>query len=48
MGLIVYFIPKFRQDWMVYAFSFGAALATIAIEAGIFVITYITVKRLKA
>ena len=24
LGIIVYFIPRFRNDWMVYAFSFGA------------------------
>jgi len=24
LGIIVYFIPKFRNDWMVYVFSFGA------------------------
>jgi PST family polysaccharide transporter len=23
LGIIVYFIPKFRNDWMVYVFSFG-------------------------
>ena len=26
LGLIVYFIPKFRNDWMVYVFSFGAVI----------------------
>ncbi len=26
MGITVYFIPKFRNDWMVYAFSFGAVV----------------------
>ena len=24
LGIIIYFIPRFRNDWMVYAFSFGA------------------------
>ena len=24
LGIIVYFIPRFRNDWMIYAFSFGA------------------------
>jgi len=32
---------------LIYYFSYiGAAIATVAIEAGIFIITYITVKRL--
>ncbi len=26
MGIIVYFIPKFRNDWMVYVFSFGTVV----------------------
>lgn len=26
MSLIVFFIPKFRNDWMVYVFSFGAVI----------------------
>ncbi|MFH0984077.1 MAG: flippase [Candidatus Omnitrophota bacterium] len=26
LGAIVYFIPKFRNDWMVYVFSFGMVL----------------------
>ncbi len=26
MGIIVYFIPKFRNDWVVYVFSFGAVI----------------------
>lgn len=26
LGIIVYFIPKFRNDWLVYLFSFGAIL----------------------
>lgn len=26
LGIIVYFIPKFRNDWMVYALSFGAVI----------------------
>jgi polysaccharide transporter, PST family len=26
LGIIVYFIPKFRNDWMVYALSFGAVV----------------------
>jgi len=26
LGIIVYFIPKFRSDWMVYVFSFGAVI----------------------
>jgi len=26
MGIIVYFIPKFRHDWLVYVFSFGAVV----------------------
>jgi len=26
MGIIVYFIPKFKNDWMVYALSFGAVI----------------------
>jgi len=26
MGIIVYLIPKFRNDWMVYVFSFGAVV----------------------
>ena len=26
LGIIVYFIPKFRNDWMVYVFSFGAVV----------------------
>ncbi|MDD5155213.1 MAG: oligosaccharide flippase family protein [Candidatus Omnitrophica bacterium] len=26
LGAIVYFVPKFRNDWMVYVFSFGAVL----------------------
>jgi polysaccharide transporter, PST family len=26
LGAIVYFIPKFRTDWMVYVFSFGTVL----------------------
>ena len=26
LGCIVYFIPKFRNDWMVYVLSFGAVL----------------------
>ncbi len=33
---------------LIYAFSYvGAAIATIVIEAGIFTVTYFTVKRLK-
>ncbi len=33
---------------LIYSFSFmGAAIATIAVEAGIFVITYFTIKKLK-
>jgi PST family polysaccharide transporter len=28
MGAIVYFIPKFRNDWMVYFFSFGAVVGS--------------------
>jgi len=24
LGIIIYFIPRFRNDWMVYVFSFGA------------------------
>jgi len=26
LGIIVYFIPKFRNDWMVYVLSFGAVI----------------------
>ncbi|MBI5873156.1 MAG: flippase [Candidatus Omnitrophica bacterium] len=26
LGVIIYFIPKFRADWMVYLFSFGAVI----------------------
>ncbi len=26
LGIIVYFIPKFRHDWIVYVFSFGAVV----------------------
>jgi len=26
LGMIVYFIPKFRQDWLVYALSFGMVI----------------------
>ena len=26
LGIIVYFTPRFRNDWMVYAFSFGAVV----------------------
>ena len=26
LGIIVYFIPKFRNDWLVYVFSFGAVV----------------------
>ena len=26
LGIIVYFIPKFRNDWMVYVLSFGAVV----------------------
>lgn len=26
LGIIVYFIPKFRNDWMVYLFSFGTVV----------------------
>ena len=26
LGLLVYFIPKFRSDWLVYVFSFGAVI----------------------
>lgn len=26
LGVIVYFIPKFKADWMVYVFSFGAVV----------------------
>lgn len=26
LGTIVYFVPKFRNDWMVYVFSFGAVI----------------------
>lgn len=26
MAIIVYFVPRFRQDWLVYAFSFGAVV----------------------
>ena len=26
LGLLVYFIPKFRGDWLVYVFSFGAVI----------------------
>lgn len=26
LGIIVYFIPKFKNDWMVYVFSFGAVI----------------------
>lgn len=26
LGVLVYFVPKFRNDWLVYALSFGAVL----------------------
>lgn len=26
LGIIVYFIPKFRKDWIIYVFSFGAVV----------------------
>ncbi|MDD5216974.1 MAG: flippase [Candidatus Omnitrophica bacterium] len=26
LGAVVYFIPKFRNDWLVYVFSFGAVI----------------------
>lgn len=26
MGVIVYFVPRFRSDWLVYVFSFGAVV----------------------
>ncbi len=26
LGIIVYFVPKFRRDWLVYVFSFGAVV----------------------
>lgn len=26
LGAVVYFVPKFRNDWMVYVFSFGAVV----------------------
>lgn len=26
LGIILYFVPKFRNDWMVYVFSFGAVV----------------------
>jgi len=26
LGAIVYFVPRFREDWMVYIFSFGAVV----------------------
>lgn len=26
LGIIVYFIPRFKNDWMVYVFSFGAVV----------------------
>lgn len=28
LGLVVYFIPKFRNDWMVYVFSFGSVVGS--------------------
>lgn len=28
LGAIVYFIPRFRHDWMVYVFSFGTVIGT--------------------
>lgn len=28
LGIIVYFIPRFRSDWMVYVFSFGTVLGS--------------------
>lgn len=28
LGIIVYFIPKFRNDWMVYVLSFGTVLGS--------------------
>ena len=28
LGIIVYFIPKFKADWMVYVFSFGAVIGS--------------------
>jgi len=28
LGIIVYFIPKFREEWLVYVFSFGAVIGS--------------------
>jgi len=26
LGLVVYFVPKFKNDWMVYALTFGIVI----------------------
>ena len=33
---IVYFVPKFRQDWMVYVLSFGAVAGGACSRPGVF------------
>ncbi len=36
LSIIVYFIPKFRNDWMVYALSFGAVIGNTIFPAWFF------------
>jgi PST family polysaccharide transporter len=36
LGTIVYFVPKFRNDWMVYAFSFGAIVGNTLFPVWLF------------
>ncbi len=36
LGGIVYFVPKFKQDWLVYAFSFGAVVGNTIFPVWLF------------
>lgn len=36
MGVVVYFVPKFRSDWMVYALSFGAVVGNTLFPVWLF------------
>ncbi len=36
MSSLVYFIPKFRQDWIIYAFSFGAVVGNLLFPIWLF------------
>ncbi len=36
MGLLVFFVPKFRQDWLIYVFSFGAVIGNLLFPIWLF------------